>query len=282
MKPAKPFRHFLSLASLGLMAATLSQCAWKNTAESFLVSDADEARLGLQFDAELRTQPAEYPVFQANTPRKEQFVSYVNTVFDKVLANVPANQRPKYGFHLTIVDKPVINAFAVPGGYIYLYTGIIDSMKSESELAGVLAHEVSHVTHHHYRDALIKVYGINILADVLAGSDSTNQIKAFVKKGFTTLASLKVSRSNESEADAYGTRYLGFAGWDPYGISDLFSRMPSSGFAWLSTHPAPTNRVKDVKDLVHSEGEGQNGQPAWNAGAKNANAFLEQKANMRN
>ncbi|MEN9308274.1 MAG: hypothetical protein RL173_2206 [Fibrobacterota bacterium] len=282
MKPAKPFRRILSLVSIGLMAASLSQCAWKNTAESFLVSDADEARLGQQFDTELRTQPAEYTLYQANTPRKEQFVSYVNGVFEKILANVPAEQKPKYGFRLAIIDKPVINAFAVPGGYIYMYTGMIDTMRSESELAGVLAHEIAHVTRHHYRDALIKVYGINLLADVLAGSDSSSRLKAFVKQGFTTLASLKVSRSNESDADTYGTRYLGLAGWDPYGISDLFSRMPSSGFAWLSTHPAPTNRVKDVKDLVNSEGTGQNGQPAWNAGAKKVDEFQAQKANMRN
>ncbi|MEK7392736.1 MAG: M48 family metalloprotease, partial [Fibrobacterota bacterium] len=188
----------------------------------------------------------------------------------------------KVPFTIKVLDADEINAFALPGGFFYVNKGVILAAENEAEMAGPMAHEIAHVTRHHYRDALIKVYGINMLADVLAGSDSTNQLKAFVKQGFTTLASLKVSRSNESDADTYGTRYLGFAGWDPYGISDLFARMPSSGFAWLSTHPAPTNRVKDVKDLVNSEGTGQNGQPAWNAGAKKANEFQAQKANMRN
>lgn len=260
---------------------SLNQCSCSDTLGALFVTEQDEAKLGSQFDAELRTKTSEYPVFQANTVRKQQFAEYVNGVFRKVLANVPSDQKPGYDFKLTIVDKPVINAFAVPGGYVYLYTGIVDSMQSESELAGVLAHEVSHVTRHHYRDAMIQTLGINIIADAVAGGDSS-ALKSFVKGAFTTLAALKVSRENESEADTYGTRYIGYAGWDPYGISDFFSRMPNEGIAWLSTHPAPDSRVQDVKNLVYAEGTGANGQPAWNTGAKNTSAFVAQRANMHN
>lgn len=283
MKQPKPYRRILNLLPLLTLAMSLNQCSCSDTLGSLFVTEQNEADIGTQFDAQLRTKPGEYPIFQANTARKLEFQTYVQGVFKKVLDNVPSKERPSYidNFKITIVDQPVINAFAVPGGYIYLYTGIVDSMKDESELAGVLAHEISHVTHHHYRDAMMKTAGISLLLDAVAGSDPS-ALKSAVANMFGQLASLKVSRGNESEADAYGTRYLGYAGWDPYGISTFFSRMPDAGIAWLSTHPAPASRVQDVEDLVHAEGEGQNGQPAWNTGNTNAAAFLVQQANMHN
>ena len=281
MKPTKPYVRILTLLPLLALVMSLNQCSCSDTLGSLFVTEQDEAKIGAQFDAELRGKTTEYPLFKANTPRKAQFEEYVQGVFRKILSNVPADQKPGYDFKLTLVDQPIINAFAVPGGYVYLYTGIVDSMQAESELAGVLAHEISHVTHHHYRDAMMKTAGISLIIDALSGSDSS-QLKKAVGGIFGQLASLQVSRSNESEADAYGTRYLAYAGWDPYGISDFFFRMPSEGIAWLSTHPAPTDRVQAVKDLVHAEGEGQNGQPAWNSGAKYIPRFLEQKTNLHN
>lgn len=275
MKQSKPYLRILGLLPLLALVMSLNQCSCSDTLGSLFVTEQDESNIGAQFDAELRTKTSEYPVFNANTPAKREFQGYIEGVFRKVLDNVPSNQRPSYigSFKVTLVDAPEINAFAVPGGYIYLYTGIVDSMHDESELAGVLGHEIAHVTHHHYRDAMMKTAGISLLMDALAGSDSS-ALKSVVKNIFGQLASLKVSRENESEADAYGTRYLGYGGWDPYGISNFFSRMPDAGIAWLSTHPAPTSRVQDVKDLVKAEGA------AWKIGVTNQAEFRTQQQNM--
>jgi predicted Zn-dependent protease len=275
MNQSKPYLKIIGLLPLLALVMSLNQCSCSDTLGSLFVTEQDESRIGNQFDAQLRTQTTEYPVYQASTAPRKEFQSYVEGVFRKVLDNVPANQRPSYigNFKVTLVDAPVINAFAVPGGYIYLYTGIVDSMHDESELAGVLGHEIAHVTHHHYRDAMMKTAGISLLMDALAGNDSS-ALKSVVKNIFGQLASLKVSRENESEADAYGTRYLGYGGWDPNGISNFFSRMPDQGIAWLSTHPAPTSRVQDVEALVKAEGG------SWTSGVKNQSIFRTQQANM--
>lgn len=281
MKPNKPTKRFLTLLPLLALTMSLNQCSCSDTLGSLFVTERDEQTIGTQFNAELLTKTSEYPIYKATTARQIQFEEYVGRVFKKVVDNVPAEQKPGYDFHIAIIDQNVENAFAVPGGYVYVYTGIINSMQSESELAGVLAHEIAHVTQHHYRDAMMKTTGITLVVEALAGSDSS-VLKNAVKGVFTQLAALKVSRSNEDEADAYGTRYLGYSGWDPYGIADFFSRMESGGISWLSTHPDPKVRVQNVKDLVHKEGEGYEGQPAWNTGAKNTIEFNAQKTNMRN
>jgi beta-barrel assembly-enhancing protease len=145
----------------------------------------------------------------------------------------------------------VQNAFAVPGGYVYIYTGIIKSMRDESELAGVLGHEISHVTQHHYRDALAKQAGIALLIDALVG-DVAGAIMRLVAQTFFSLAGLAVTRSNESEADQYGTRDVGLIQRNPLGIAKYFSRVPNPGPQWLSSHPATENRVGDVQSQVSS------------------------------
>ena len=275
MKQSKPYHRIIGLLPLLALVMSLNQCSCSDTLGSLFVTEQDESKIGTQFDAQLRTQTTEYPVYQATTAPRKEFQSYVEGVFRKVLDNVPANQRPSYigNFKVTLVDAPVINAFAVPGGYIYLYTGIVDSMHDESELAGVLGHEIAHVTHHHYRDAMMKTAGISLLMDALAGNDSS-ALKSVVKSIFGQLATLTVSRENESEADAYGTRYIAYGGWDPLGISNFFSRMPDAGIAWLSTHPAPASRVQDVIKLVHAEGA------SWKTGYSNQTQFLVEQANL--
>jgi predicted Zn-dependent protease len=124
-------------------------------------------------------------------------------------------------------------------------------MRDESELAGVLAHEISHVTQHHYRDALAKQAGISLLIDALVGDDQ-GAIKQLVAQTFFSLAGLAVTRSNESEADKFGTRDLGLIERNPLGIAKYFTRVPNPGPQWLSSHPAPENRVESVESQVEA------------------------------
>jgi predicted Zn-dependent protease len=236
--------------SLGLFA----QCAFFGYAGPLLVSEADEARLGAEFDAQLRTDPKarqEYPVFVPNTTARQAFQNYVLGLANEVYAAVPAKDKPGYPFKFTLIDADVQNAFAVPGGYVYIYTGIIKSMRTEAELVGVLGHEIAHVTQHHYRDALAKQAGMSILFQALLGNDA-GQLTQVVAQTFGTLASLSVSRDNESEADNYGTRYLATTARNPLGIANYFDRVKNPGPQWLSSHPAPANRVETVKAQVRN------------------------------
>lgn len=232
----------------------LAQCAFFGYAGPLLVSESDEARLGAEFDAQLRTDPEarkEYPVFVAGTTERQAFQNYVIGLANEAYAAVPAKDRPGYAFKFTLIDADVQNAFAVPGGYVYIYTGIIKSMRTEAELVGVLGHEIAHVTQHHYRDALAKQAGMSILFQALLGNDP-GQLTQVVAQTFGTLASLSVSRDNESEADNYGTRYLAVAARNPLGIANYFDRVKNPGPQWLSSHPAPANRVETIKAQVRA------------------------------
>ncbi|MCD6025361.1 MAG: peptidase family [Fibrobacteria bacterium] len=237
---------------LGIFALLFCSCDIFGTAGGFFISEDDEAQLGAEFDRQLRdSAKAEYPVFVANSPARQQFEAYVTGLAQEILKAVPASERPGYSFKFTIIDADVQNAFAVPGGYVYIYTGIIRSMRDESELAGVLAHEISHVTQHHYRDALAKQAGISLLIDALVGDDQ-GAIKQLVAQTFFSLAGLAVTRSNESEADKFGTRDLGLIERNPLGIAKYFTRVPNPGPQWLSSHPAPENRVESVESQVEA------------------------------
>jgi beta-barrel assembly-enhancing protease len=233
-------------------------CDFFGTTGGIFIPEAKEMQLGASFDSTLRhsdSGKAEFPIYNAGTDAgKLAFQAYVVDLANKVLAQVPKGDLPDYPFTFTIIDKDVQNAFAVPGGYVYIYTGIIKEMKDESELAGVLGHEISHVVWHHYRDALAKTTGMGILLDALLGDDA-GKLAQLVAGSFFQLAALKVSRSNEAEADHYGTIYSGKAGRNPLGIAKYFSRVQSMAPAWISSHPDPGDRVKEVQDQVNASAE---------------------------
>ncbi len=238
---------------IALCALLLTRCScdFFGTTGALLVSEADESKLGLEFDSQLKTDTTgNYPIYKAVTPDQLVFEKYVKDLANEIVKSVPASDRPGYDFKFTIIDKDVENAFAVPGGYVYIYTGIIKKMRNESELTGVLGHEIAHVTQHHYRDAMAKDAALSLILQAVLGNDD-NKFKQLVASNFANLAQLKVSRDNESEADYFGTKYTGAVGRNPLGIATLFSRFDAGGPpSWLSTHPAPANRVGDVASEV--------------------------------
>lgn len=245
----------MPLLAMGVLLTRCS-CDFFGTTGALFVPESKEMALGASFDSTMRandTAKLEYPIFETRGDAKRiQFQAYVDSLARSVLAQVPKSAKPGYDFKFTLIDKNVENAFAVPGGYVYIYTGIIKKMNNEAELSGVLGHEISHVVWHHYRDALAKTAGMGILLDALLGDDA-GKLAQVVAGSLFQLAALKVSRSNESEADHYGTIYSGNAGRNPLGIANYFSRAQSAGFAWLSSHPGSTDRVKDVTDQVNAD-----------------------------
>ena len=226
-------------------ALLLCQCGVVNAVGSIFVSEQDEMQLGAEFDKQLHDSTASFPVYapRVGHPEDTAFQNYVVNLAQSIVASVPSDEKPSYPFKFTIIDKDVVNAFAVPGGYVYIYTGIIARMKNESELACVLGHEITHVTHHHYRDAMVKDQALGLLVQVLLGRDSS-QLVQLVANGFSTLAALKISRDNETDADTYGVRKAAAIQRNPMGIATFFRRMDDQGVpAVFSTHPPSPDRV---------------------------------------
>ena len=247
-----PVRRSALCLAAALTLPILWSCDFFGATGALLISEDDEMRLGRQFDSTLAytdSGKAEYPIYAPRSADSVAVQTYVTNLAKEILQGIPKDDRPGYDFKFTLIDKNVINAFAVPGGYVYIYTGIIKNMKDESELACVLGHEIAHVTQHHYRDALAKEAGLSLLVQTLLGRDA-GQLAQLVGQTFYSLAGLQVSQRNESEADYYGTKYAGAIGRNPLGVAKFFSRMPEEGLPWFSTHPAPKNRVKDVEDEV--------------------------------
>ncbi|MDQ3003483.1 MAG: M48 family metalloprotease, partial [Fibrobacterota bacterium] len=132
-------KRLLPIAFCALLVTHCS-CDFFGTTGSLLISENDEVKLGTQFDTHLRTNDTaktEYPLFVPKNADETAFQEYVIGLANGVLAKVPKNERPDYPFTFTLIDKDVENAFAVPGGYVYIYTGIISKMRDESELVGV-------------------------------------------------------------------------------------------------------------------------------------------------
>ncbi len=245
---------WLSAILLFGISALLSTCSSKGAA-NLLIPVSDEEKLGAEFHDQLEAKPDSFPVFKADTEAEKAFKNYIEGVFESVLHSVPSDDMPEYQseFKLTIVDQDIQNAFAVPGGYIYIYTGIIKEFEDESELAGVLAHEIAHVTQRHYARSMLKSAAYSLLLDALLGDNS--QLAAFVKTGFGVLAGTYMSRDHEKEADDYGTQYLVSSGRNPRGISSFFARQNHPGWhpEVLSTHPSAENRVTAVNEQVDNK-----------------------------
>jgi predicted Zn-dependent protease len=183
-----------------------------------------------------------------------RLAAYVDSVGHRVAR---ASELPTLDWHFTVLDDPVVNAFAMPGGYIYITRGILAHLNSEAQLAGVLGHEIGHVTARHSAKQLTQqqLAGLGL---VVAGSVS----ETFRRYGGAAqqalgLLMLKYSRDDETQADALGIRYATAAGYDPreipgtYATLKRISERAGSGLpGFLSTHPDPGDREVRTRTLA--------------------------------
>ncbi|HHM23418.1 MAG TPA: peptidase M48 [Bacteroidetes bacterium] len=211
-----------------------------------LFTKAQEQELGGRFAAEVEKQ------FKLYT--RKEVVSYVNEIGQRL---VQVSDWPDLPFHFKVIDDTAqVNAFALPGGYIYVYTGLLKTAENEAELAGVLAHEIGHVTARHATERLTLMYGYSAAVKLLLG-ENPNEIANLVANLFATGGLLAYSRKNELEADKLGLRYLARAGYDPHGflsflekLQRLYKREPSRLEIWFSTHPATSERIERTRKAI--------------------------------
>jgi beta-barrel assembly-enhancing protease len=165
-----------------------------------------------------------------------------------------------------VVNAPQVNAFAVPGGHIYLNRGLIERTRNESELAGVLAHEIAHVEHRHGIDQMERAQGANLAltaAYVLMGRAPSGAEEALIGVG-GNLYFARHSREAENEADASAVGLLVRSGISPQGLPSFFEvllqeqqRRPSSVEQWFSTHPLTTDRVSNTRHMINQVPQAQ-------------------------
>ena len=211
-----------------------------------LLSEAEELAIGQQQDAEIRREMGVY--------NDAELQRYVSDIGQQLARN---SHRPNLPWTFTIVDSPAINAFALPGGYIYVTRGVLAYLDDESELAGVLGHEIGHVTARHAAQAYTRQAQANLGLTIL--SIFVPSTRPFADLGATGLGVLflKHGREAELEADRLGVEYGSGAGYDPSGVPRFLSTlarvnaMSERGVPnWLSTHPDPGSRVTKAEPVA--------------------------------
>ena len=221
-----------------------------DSAEATL-SPADERALGEAFMREIRAR-----LTLVDDPLVEQYIQSLG------YGLVAASDRRDLGFTFFVVEDESLNAFAAPGGFIGLNSGMILATESESELASVLAHEIAHVTQRHIvraidhasRSSLPVLAGV--LAAIIVGTQDVEagHAAAAAVFGATAQSGINFTRQNEMEADRVGIRILADAGFDPREMARVFEKLQSAARystrlpEYLSTHPVTTNRIAEARD----------------------------------
>jgi len=234
-------------------AAAIAQAQTRIKPGFNLFSTNDDVQIGQQSAAEAMQQLPMLNDAQVN--------AYVNRIGQKLAAN-SAGPNFQYQFH--VVNQSDINAFALPGGIIFLNRGVLDNARNEGEVAGVLAHEISHVALRHGTHQASKAYlaqaGIGILGGILGGriGQGTAQIINAVGGIGLNALFLKYSRDIETQADVRGSQILTASGYSPVDMENFFRTLervdPSKKTNWMADHPAPPDRIARIEkeaQLLH-------------------------------
>lgn len=218
-----------------------------------LLSWEQEAQLGAEAEPEFLAQSGgELP--------DAKILAYVDSLGQRLAAESEMADI-EWTFH--VLDSAVINAFALPGGKVFMSRGLMAKMTNEAQLAGVLGHEIGHVTARHGNERMSQALGVQaaVAAVGIAGSMSDSEWGQFLGVGTAAggqLFLLKYSRANESEADRLGVRYMTRLGYNPVGQVQVMEILRdasggSSSPEWLATHPAPETRIRELEELIVQE-----------------------------
>jgi predicted Zn-dependent protease len=249
-------------AALTLAASLSSGCATNPATgerELSLMSEAQEIELGRQMDAQVREEMGVY-----------QNAALQRYVEDIGMRLARASDRPNLPWRFTVVDSPAVNAFALPGGFIYLTRGIMPFLDNEAQLAGVLGHEIGHVTARHSAQQYSKATSAGLGLAILGIFVPEARPYGGIAQDALGLLFLKHGRDAERQADALGADYSARSGWDPSGVAGMLNTLArldqASGSRrgvpnWLSTHPAPADRVQGVQAAVAQASSKLTGRP---------------------
>jgi predicted Zn-dependent protease len=260
----------LSRVTTGLAAcAILSACAGS-------ISQQEEVQMGAQTAAQVNAQ---LPML--NDPTINAYVNSLGTAIARTTSRADLDWR------FAVVNSEVINAFALPGGYIYVNRGVLTKASNESELAGVLGHEIEHVVRRHSLKQMEQAQGANVglgIACALTGVCNSGVAQAAIQVGGTAVFA-KFSRTDEIQADEGGFNNVVNAGIHPRGMLTFFEKLlaeeqasggRSNASAWFADHPGTQDRIADIQRLLNDNANRLNGLRTDSQGFQNAKRRLAQ------
>ncbi|MFQ5432525.1 MAG: M48 family metalloprotease [Nitrospinota bacterium] len=220
----------------------------------------EEIKVGQNADKFIRKQFGVYP--------DKKIQAYVNRIGQKLLKSI---EDPEFEYHFLVVDDPMLNAFAVPGGYVYITRGMLAYLDNEAALAGVLGHEIGHVIGHHSYKKMKKSLGDTLLifaglgAGLASGGGDATAAWVMATTSITQLSSAGYGRELELQADEFGMIYSYDAGYDPRANSGFFNtllfkeRISGAGYhGFYATHPDTMERVvktREKSEIIASRGK---------------------------
>lgn len=197
----------------------------------------------------------------------EEVLRYVNTLGRRLSSFAPAHSQ-EYDWTFNVVNSGDINAFALPGGFIYVNRGAIEAAEDEAQIAGVMAHEEGHVVMRHgthqASEMMLAQAPLSLLGGLLGGSGLAGRLAELgISFGLNSVF-LRNSRAAESQADEVGTYTLYHAGYDPHAMAQFFQiiqkKYPEKTIQFFSDHPNPGNRIQNVDEEIPLLGPGRNGK----------------------
>jgi len=258
----KKLRIPLKISLLFLVILVVFSCAINPVTgkkQFMLISEAQEVQMGIAYDPQVMATFGEY--------KNDNLLNFIKARTTELGL---ISHRPKIEYHVKILDSPVVNAFAVPGGYIYLTRGILAQFNNEAELIGVIGHEMGHVTaRHSVSQQSRQQLGQLLLIGGMIASEKFAQYAEMAMQGMQLLF-LKFSRDNEVEADRLGVEYSSKISYDAHKMADFFQVLNKMSMAeseggiptFLSTHPDPGDRYNSVNQLS-TEWQAKLNSPPW-------------------
>jgi predicted Zn-dependent protease len=259
----KTLRLLLVISGLGIIFSGCQVNPVTGENEFNIYSVEQQKQMGAEYSQQVEKELGQ-------SVKDAQLQNYIDTVGQRIAR---VCHTPDEGFIYKAIDHNSVNAFALPGGYIYITTGLLKVLNSEAQLAAILAHETAHVTCRHSavtmsRDLVIGA-GLDVLGSKASGAARVANIVA-------QLEGMSYSREHEQQADQVGLDYLVKAGYTPYGMIETMEILQNQSgtrtIEFFSTHPNPENRIGYLQERIYTQGyrgEGKTGQSEYTTNVLN-------------
>ncbi len=210
-----------------------------------LISEQQDVEIGQKYAPEVEGQ-------MGGRIANESLQNYVDSVGQRIAR---VSHKPYFEYRFVALEDESVNAFALPGGYIFITRGMLEKLTTEAQLAGILAHEITHVVARHASANMSREIGISILLSAVT-SDKTPEGVLTAADLTHQILGLQYSRKDEQEADLGGLDYMVWAGYNPYGMVETMQMLEQENavrpIEFLSTHPAPQNRIAYLTQKIQT------------------------------
>lgn len=232
-----------------VVALALSPCFAGSATDPFRVGVNEQIHVGQQVAAQIRRQ---FHTLPSTDPR----VKVLRRIATRMLSTFPGSETWQYSFD--VIDDKDVNAFALPGGPTFFFTGLLDRLKTEDEIAGILGHELTHVRQQHWAKMYSEAQKRELFMTAALIILRVNYTGAELVDLANGLLDLKYSRTDEAAADEGGFQNAAAAGYNPQGLADAFAmldKLPGHEPEFLSDHPSDTKRIKHIEDDIRQSGK---------------------------